>query len=83
MPKGRAFVYHLPARFLPAPAGGPIVVYLPKGSRGPNRVRHDAMMGARQRGCSRSACNTVMWRGLSRLTDIELGATVGAKIVGN
>ena len=27
--------------------------------------------------------NTVMWRGLSRLTDIELGATVGAKIVGN
>ena len=27
--------------------------------------------------------NTVMWRGLSRLTDIELGAIVGAKIVGN
>jgi hypothetical protein len=27
--------------------------------------------------------NTVMWRGLSRLTDIELGARVGAKIVGN
>ena len=27
--------------------------------------------------------NIVMWRGLSRLTDIELGATVGAKIVGN
>jgi hypothetical protein len=27
--------------------------------------------------------NTVMWRGLTRLTDIELGATVGAKIVGN
>jgi hypothetical protein len=27
--------------------------------------------------------NTVMWRGLSRLTDIELGATIGAKIVGN
>jgi len=27
--------------------------------------------------------NTVMWRGLSRLTDIELGANVGAKIVGN
>jgi hypothetical protein len=27
--------------------------------------------------------NTVIWRGLSRLTDIELGATVGAKIVGN
>jgi hypothetical protein len=27
--------------------------------------------------------NTVMWRGLSRLTDIELGAQVGAKIVGN
>jgi hypothetical protein len=25
----------------------------------------------------------VMWRGLSRLTDIELGAHVGAKIVGN
>jgi hypothetical protein len=24
-----------------------------------------------------------MWRGLSRLTDIELGANVGAKIVGN
>jgi Transposase DNA-binding len=27
--------------------------------------------------------NTVMWRGLSRLTDIALGATVGANIVGN
>ena len=27
--------------------------------------------------------NTVMWRGLSRLTDIRLGATIGAEIVGN
>jgi hypothetical protein len=27
--------------------------------------------------------NVVMWRGLSRLTDIELGAHVGQKIVGN
>jgi len=27
--------------------------------------------------------NTVMWRGLSRLTDIALGAAVGAKLVGN
>jgi hypothetical protein len=27
--------------------------------------------------------NTVMWRGLSRLTDIALGAMVGARIVGN
>ena len=27
--------------------------------------------------------NSVMWRGLSRLTDIALGATVGAEIVGN
>ena len=27
--------------------------------------------------------NTVMWRGLSRLTDIVLGATVGPEIVGN
>ncbi len=27
--------------------------------------------------------NTVMWRGLSRLTDIALGASVGAEIVGN
>jgi len=27
--------------------------------------------------------NIVMWRGLSRLTDIELGALAGAKIVGN
>jgi len=27
--------------------------------------------------------NTVMWRGLSRLTDIALGATVGAENVGN
>jgi len=27
--------------------------------------------------------NTVIWRGLSRLTDIGLGAIVGAKIVGN
>ena len=27
--------------------------------------------------------NIVMWRGLSRLTDIELGAHVGARIVGN
>ncbi|MCP3468177.1 IS4 family transposase [Bradyrhizobium sp. CCGUVB23] len=27
--------------------------------------------------------NTVIWRGLSRLTDIELGATIGPKIVGN
>jgi len=27
--------------------------------------------------------NTVMWRGLSRLTDIVLGATIGARIVGN
>ena len=27
--------------------------------------------------------NTVMWRGLSRLTDIELGAAIAAKFVGN
>lgn len=27
--------------------------------------------------------NMVMWRGMSRLTDIELGATIGAQIVGN
>jgi hypothetical protein len=27
--------------------------------------------------------NTVMWRGLSRLTDIELGAMIGAQLVGN
>ena len=27
--------------------------------------------------------NTVMWRGLSHLTDIALGAVVGAEIVGN
>jgi hypothetical protein len=27
--------------------------------------------------------NKVMWRGLSRLTDIELGAIIGAQLVGN
>ena len=27
--------------------------------------------------------NVVMWRGLSRLTDLELGAIGGAEIVGN
>lgn len=27
--------------------------------------------------------NLVMWRGLSRLTDIRLGATIGAELVGN
>jgi len=27
--------------------------------------------------------NMVMWRGLSRLTDIELGFFLGAKLVGN
>ncbi|GLR92180.1 hypothetical protein [Bradyrhizobium iriomotense] len=27
--------------------------------------------------------NTVIWRGLSRLTDIELGAAIGAKFYGN
>ena len=27
--------------------------------------------------------NMIMWRGLSRLTDIEFGATIGLKIVGN
>src|SRR5438128_7341797 len=27
--------------------------------------------------------NAVIWRGLSRLTDIELGFTLGAKLVGN
>jgi len=27
--------------------------------------------------------NTVMWRGMSRLTDLRLGATIGAEIVGN
>ena len=27
--------------------------------------------------------NVVMWRGLSRLTDIELGAMIGAQLVGN
>jgi len=27
--------------------------------------------------------NTVMWRGMSRLTDIALGAAIGAEIVGN
>jgi hypothetical protein len=27
--------------------------------------------------------DTVMWRGLSRLTDIEIGAEIGTKFVGN
>lgn len=27
--------------------------------------------------------NTVLWRGLTRLTDIHLGAEIGAKLVGN
>ena len=27
--------------------------------------------------------NIVMWRGLSRLTDIKLGATIAAELVGN
>lgn len=27
--------------------------------------------------------NMVMWRGLSRLTDIELGVTISAQLVGN
>jgi hypothetical protein len=27
--------------------------------------------------------NMVTWRGLSRMTDVELGAAIGAKIVGN
>jgi hypothetical protein len=27
--------------------------------------------------------NTVIWRGLSRLTDIELGIMIGAQLVGN
>jgi hypothetical protein len=27
--------------------------------------------------------NTVMWRGMSRLTDLRLGAMIGAEIVGN
>jgi len=27
--------------------------------------------------------NTVMWRGVSRLTDIELGFVMGAQLVGN
>jgi len=27
--------------------------------------------------------NKVMWRGLTRLTDIELGAIIGAQLVGN
>ena len=27
--------------------------------------------------------NTVMWRGLSRLTDIELGFLLGVQLVGN
>jgi hypothetical protein len=27
--------------------------------------------------------NTVMWRGLTRLTDIKLGATIGAELMGN
>ena len=27
--------------------------------------------------------NTIMWRGLSRLTDLQLGFAIGAKFVGN
>ena len=27
--------------------------------------------------------NTVIWRGMSRLTDIELGIMIGVKLVGN
>ncbi|HEY5812201.1 MAG TPA: hypothetical protein VIT91_20660, partial [Chthoniobacterales bacterium] len=27
--------------------------------------------------------NMVMWRGMSRLTDIQLGVLIGAKLVGN
>jgi hypothetical protein len=27
--------------------------------------------------------NTVIWRGLSRLTDVELGIMIGAQLVGN
>jgi hypothetical protein len=36
------------------------------------------------RACRRhSPGNAVIWRGLSRLTDIELGFALGAKLVGN
>jgi hypothetical protein len=28
-------------------------------------------------------CDAVMWRGMSRLTDIRIGAAIAAKLVGN
>jgi hypothetical protein len=35
------------------------------------------------RGADPPPGNTVMWRGMSRLTDIVLGSTVAAELVGN
>jgi hypothetical protein len=35
------------------------------------------------RKCDSPPGNLVMWRGLSRLTDIELGFSLGAGLVGN
>jgi hypothetical protein len=51
-------------------------------------LSHDLIKIARLRGCLARASdpppgNTVMWRGLSRLTDIALGAMVGGEFVGN
>jgi len=51
-------------------------------------LSHCSAKIARLGGClacasDRPPGNTVMWRGLSRLTDIAVGAIVGAKLVGN
>jgi hypothetical protein len=70
---------HLLDRLVPDKAGGPhakrsLSLYLTKVARlgGYLARAHDSPPG-----------NLVMWRGLSRLTDIQLGFTLGARLVGN
>ena len=49
-----------------------------------NHLRMLARLGGyRARANDPPPGNMVMWRGLSRLTDIEMGFMMGAKLVGN
>jgi hypothetical protein len=49
----------------------------------PDRNKIARLGGYLTRANDPAPSNFVMWRGLSRLTDIEWGARVGAEIVGN
>lgn len=61
----------------------PTTIERPKATLSNYLVKIARLGGYLNRGRDSPPGNTVMWRGLARLTDIELGVLLAAKLVGN